>query len=562
MKLRSLTFIFLAMPVAVLAQRIPVAAGSASPTFAPNEVLVKFKSGSVPFAAKLAVGGTTISTLRQINVEVIRVSGMSTTQAIQVFKNNSNVLYAELNPRKELFYNPNDPLLSQQYGMDRVKAKQAWDISKGSANTIISVIDSGCRVSHEDFIGRIAPGGYDWSDNDGDVTDNTGSGHGTHCSGIAIANTDNGKGVASVAFNGKLLPMKIFPNSFSTTSAKAIMDAADKGARVISMSYGIVGEGGKSQVEQDAVNYAWNKGVIIFAAAGNHGTTEKSYPAALDNVIAVANTDQNDQRNSTSAYGDWVPIAAPGTDIMSTTFDSDTSYGPKSGTSMACPFAASVAGLMIGRNPAITNAEVRDIILSTCDNVGTFVTKGRVNAFRAIQKVFTPIPFTGTPVSASVGVVGGANEGVLIGSYASPTTAGQVIKATDGSLFSIQSINNTKLGALASIDAYVLLSPAASNIMEANISFTARSADGTSALVFAFNNTTGSWDQLGSLGMSSVNKSTSINIPQTSLSKYLNGGNMIRLMVRNISPARTNASKNYIFKVDQLNVVGNSKAST
>lgn len=559
MKLRSLTFIFLAMPVAVLAQRIPVAAGSASPTFAPNEVLVKFKSGSVPFAAKLAAGGTTVSTLRQLNVEVIRISGMSTSQAIQVFKNNPNIAYAEVNPMHKLFYTPNDPMLSQQWGIDKVKAKQAWDISKGSANTIISVIDSGCRVTHEEFVGRIAPGGYDWSDNDGDVTDNTGSGHGTHCSGIAIANTDNGKGVASVAFNGKLLPMKIFPQSTAANSAKAIMDAADKGARVISMSYG---SPSPSQTEQDAINYAWNKGVVLFAAAGNDGIILKNYPAAFNNIIAVANTNQSDQRNPGSTYGPHVQIAAPGTDIMATTFDSDTSYGQKTGTSMACPFAASVAALMIGRNPAITNAEVRDIIFTTCDPVGDFVQKGRINAFRAIQKVFTPIPFTGTPVSASVGVVGGANEGVLIGSYASPTTAGQVIKATDGSLFSIQSINNIKLGALASIDAYVLLSPAASDIMEANISLTARSADGTSALIFAFNNTTGSWDQLGSLGMGSVNKSTSINIPLPSLSKYLNGGNMIRLMVRNISPARTNASKNYIFKVDQLNVVGNSKAST
>jgi hypothetical protein len=181
---------------------------------------------------------------------------------------------------------------------------------------------------------------------------------------------------------------------------------------------------------------------------------------------------------------------------------------------------------------------------------------------RAIQKVFTPIPFTGTPVSASVGVVGGANEGVQIGTYASPATAGQVLKSIDGSLFSIQSINNIKLGALATIDAYILLAPAASNIMEANMSFTARSAVGSSALIFAFNNTTGSWDQLGSIGMSAVNKSSSINIPLTNLPNYLNGGNMIRLMARNISSARTNASKNYIFKVDQLNVVGNSKASS
>jgi thermitase len=537
------------MPMATFAQKV---------TYAPNEVLVKFKSGAVPFSAKMAVGGVTLNTLREINVERIRVTGMSAEQALKVFKNDPNVAYAELNYKDQPFYTPNDPRLGQQYGIDQVKAKQAWDISKGSSNTVISVIDSGLRLTHEEFVGRIAPGGYDWSDNDGDVTDNTGSGHGTHCTGIAIAATDNGKGVASVSFNGKILPMKIFPNSTKAVSSSAIIDAANKGARVISMSFG---SAANSQVQQDAINYAWNKGVVLFAAAGNDGNTVKNFPAGCDNTISVAATNSADQRAGFSTYGDWVNIAAPGEDIMSTVFDGDNTYALNSGTSMACPFAASVAGLMIGRNPAITNVEVRNIIFTTCDNVGNFIQKGRINAFKAIQKVFTPLPFTGTPVSASVGVVGGSTEGAQIGTYGSPATAGQVIKSADGSIFSIQSVKNAKLGTVAALDTYVLVGPSASNIMSATVSFTGRSADSSSALIFVFNNTTGAWDQLGSMSMSSVNKSVSLNIPIANLPNYLNGGNMVRLMVRNILPLRVNAAGGYILKVDQFNVSGTSKAS-
>lgn len=538
------------MPVVALAQKTDYAAG---------EVLVKFKSGSVPFSAKLAVNGTTLGTLRAINVERIRVTGMSVEQAIKVFKNNPNVVYAEPNFRRKLDYVPNDPRLSQQYGIDQVKAKQAWDISKGSASTIISVIDSGLRVTHEEFVGRIAPGGYDWSDNDGDVTDNTGSGHGTHCTGIAVAATDNAKGVASVCFNGKILPMKIFPNSFAATAASAVMDATDKGARVISMSFGSYNF---SQTEQDAINYAWNKGVILFGSAGNDNiSADTHYPSACDNVISIGATNNLDQKAGFSNFGSKVQLAAPGEDIMSTVFDGDNTYALNSGTSMACPFAASVAGLLIGRNPAIKNNEVRDILFTTTDNVGNWVTKGRINAFKAIQKVFTPLPFTGTPVSASVGVIGGANEGSQIGTYGSPATAGQVIKNSDGSVFSIQSSKNAKLGTVAALDTYVLVGPSASNIMSATINFTGRSADSSSALIFAFNNSTGTWDQLGSLSMSTVNKSGTFTIPLASLNSYLNGGNMVRLMVRNILPLRVNAANNYILKVDQLNVSGTSKAS-
>ena len=330
MKFRSIAIILSFMPVFALAQQGDFEQGS---------ILVKFKPGAFTLFSKYAINAVTVQTIKEIGVERLHVSGMTPEQAVKTMKTDPNVVYAELNPREHLFYTPNDPKLGQQYGIDQVRARQAWNISKGSSNTIVCVIDTGVRLDHEEFVGRIAPGCYDWSDNDGDVTDNTGSGHGTHTSGIAVAGTDNGKGVASVCFNGKLLHMKIFPNSFASTSASAIIDASNKGARVISMSYG---SSFRSQTEQDAVNFAWSKNVVLFAAAGNDNVSTKFYPAGLDNIIAVGATNSADQKASFSNFGDWVPIAAPGEDILSTFFNSPTDYAVESGTSMACPFAASV----------------------------------------------------------------------------------------------------------------------------------------------------------------------------------------------------------------------------
>ncbi|MBI1332928.1 MAG: S8 family serine peptidase [Armatimonadetes bacterium] len=547
-KLRTIALILAALPVC----------GYASGTqYAPNEILVKYKTGGVPLMRKIVTGGTTVSTMKEIKVERIRVSGMTPERAIQVFRADHNVVYAERNPLRQLDYVPNDPRLGEQYGMDRVQARAAWDISKGSSSTIMCVIDTGVRLDHEEFVGRIAPGCYDWSDNDGDVTDDTGSGHGTHTSGIAVAATDNGKGVASVCFNGQLLHMKIFPNAYASTSASAMIDAANKGARVISMSYG---SSAPSQVEQDAVNYAWGKGVILFAAAGNNGDTVKHYPAALDNVIAVAATNSADQRADFSTYGDWVHIAAPGENILSTFFGSSTDYVYESGTSMACPFAASVAGLMIGRNPSLTNQEVRDIIFSTCDYVGDFVIHGRVNAYSCIQQVSQPLPYDGTPVSAQVAVVGGVSEGTQLGSYGSLAAAGAAVKSVDGMMYNVKSVSRNRLGATAGVDTYVYVAPDAADLLTATINISAKSADRSSALVFLYNNSTGSWDQFGSMSMSSQLKASSFSIPLSALPHYLNGSNMIRIMVRNVLSVRM-GTQAYTLSIDQLNVSGTSKSS-
>lgn len=525
-------------------------------SYSANTVLVKYKVGSVNSLTKMSVRGTTLLTIPEIRVEKIRLNGLTPQQAIAIFKQDPNVEYAELDHLKKFFYTPNDPRLPEQYGHDRVKSRQAWDLSKGSSSTIISVIDSGLNLTHEEFVGRIAPGGFDHSDNDNDPTDT--GGHGTHCAGIAVAATDNGKGVASVCFNGRILPMKIFPNSFDSTSAAAIVDAANKGARVISMSYG---SSSPSQTEQDAINFAWGKNVVLFAAAGNDGNTVRHYPAALNNIIAVAATDSSDSRAGFSTYGDWVHIAAPGDNILSTYIGGNDVYVPNSGTSMACPFAASVAGLMIGRNPNVTNARVRDIIFQTCDNVGNFIQKGRINAFKAVQQVEQPVPFSGVTISAKVASISGMVEGTQVGTYASPAVAGNQLTNADGLLYSVNSIKRTQIGSVASVETESKTSVPLSNILEAKVSFKARAVAGVSCLIYAYNRATNAWDNVASKGLTDADQAVAFNMNINTLGQYLSSGGNIRFMVRSVAPFRAGSAPNFTLRMDQLNFTGQRKAT-
>jgi len=168
-----------------------------------------------------------------------------------------------------------------------------------------------------------------------------------------------------------------------SSSANGIIWAADNGAKAIHMSYG---SSSYSQTEQNAVNYARNKGAVLVAAAGNSNTSSKFYPAAYTNVISVAATDNNDQKASFSNYGNWVLVASPGVCIASTYKNSG--YAWMSGTSQAFPAVTGLAALVFARFPAYTNAQVRDTLFSSADPIsgtGSFWVYGRVNALRAVQ---------------------------------------------------------------------------------------------------------------------------------------------------------------------------------
>jgi len=376
----------------VAALAIPASGGvqAASPdakaAFAPGEVIVKFKNGT-NISTKQAVhsqeSGRVLFRSKEIGFDVVKIpSGKSVTQAVREYRNNPNVEYAEPNYIYHADWTPNDPYFStQQWGPQKVQAPAAWDITRGSSSVRIAIVDTGVQYNHPDLSGKVVLG-HDYVDGDNNPYD--GNGHGTHCAGIAAAVTNNGTGIAGMAPNASILAVRVLDNNGSGTLdavANGIIYAADNGAKVISLSLG--GSAGSTTL-QNAVDYAWNKGAVVVAAAGNSGTNLPSYPAYYSNAIAVAATTSSDVKASYSNWGSWVDVAAPGSSIYST-YPTNT-YTSLSGTSMATPHVAGLAGLLAAQGRS--NSNIRAAIQNTADAIsgtGTYWTYGRINAYRAVQ---------------------------------------------------------------------------------------------------------------------------------------------------------------------------------
>jgi thermitase len=266
-------------------------------------------------------------------------------------------------------------------------------------------LDTGIDANHEDLtrkMRRHSNGqvyGYNTVNNNTDTTDR--NSHGTHCAGIAAADINNSVGIAGVAsWNPnvsnshtyvQLMPVKVLSDSGGGTwdsVSRGITWAADNGANILSLSLGATS--GSRQLE-DAVNYAWNRGCLIVAAAGNGGSSQPFYPAYYTNCIAVAATDSSDFLASFSQYGSWVDIAAPGVAVLSTI--PGNRYTSYDGTSMACPHVAGAAAVLWSHNGRLTNAQLRVALETNVDPYRTSGNRflapnaGRVNVFRALQAV-------------------------------------------------------------------------------------------------------------------------------------------------------------------------------
>ncbi len=364
--------------------------------FAPDEVLVKFKPGTPASDQALAhrqIGGQLKAEITALGVQVIGVPAGTVEARVAAYGRNPNVEYAEPNYVAYAIGIPNDPYFGKQWGMTRIQAPEAWDVTTGSADVWIAILDTGIDQNHEDLVGKIA-GNRNFT-NSRTVDDRYG--HGTHVAGIAAATTNNKIGVAGVGYNSRLLNVKVLNDQGSgyySWVANGIIWAADNGAKVINMSLG--GSSSSSTLE-NAVDYAWSKGVVLAAAAGNSGNSSPLYPAYYKNCIAVAATDKNDAKASWSNFGEWVDVAAPGVDIFSTlpnhknyisrTYGKSLNYDYLSGTSMATPYVAGLAALVWTRY-GTSNASVRDRIESTADTIpgtGTYWTYGRINAYNAVK---------------------------------------------------------------------------------------------------------------------------------------------------------------------------------
>ncbi|MCI0597078.1 MAG: S8 family serine peptidase [candidate division Zixibacteria bacterium] len=279
------------------------------------------------------------------------------------------IIYAHSNGKtKPLALIPNDQFFGSQWGLlntgqiggkpgEDIKATEAWETTTGNSNSKIAIIDGGMDPDHDDFLNRFLR------------TENLPDGHGTQVGGIAAATGNNAIGVAGVNWQAKIISEDIFhgqPGADDVDIYNAIVDAVQNwGAEVLNNSYG---KSEYSLTQRSAFSFAYKMNRVMVAAAGNNDTSGiVHFPAAFaQGVIAVGATNRFGNRATFSSVGNWVNVAAPGEDILSTI--PGDNYAPNDGTSFAAPFATGLASLLKGFKPVLSNDDIDNIIKWTADD--------------------------------------------------------------------------------------------------------------------------------------------------------------------------------------------------
>ena len=347
---------------------------------------------------------------------------------IEKLSTKSELEYVEKAPFYRISHVPNDPdyaTAANNWHLKKIWADTAWNISKGDTNIVVAVIDNAIYVNHPDLVGKIHTA-IDLADGDNDPTPpvfatgtNMAWAHGTHTSGLVAAASNNGIGIPSLGYNIRLMAIKAGKDADGGQGAshtyEGVTYAADNGANVISMSLG-----GPYYFEtmQLIVDYAYNKGVVIVAAAGNNGDGAEDqnninyigYPAACNHVIAVGATNGNDKKAGFSQFGTWIDVVAPGgyrndggildvvmnNSVYSLGYsNANGGYTKMQGTSMSCPIVASLCGLMLSVDSNLTPDKLTHYLKLSCDNIESLqvaahqgmVGAGRINAYKALTMV-------------------------------------------------------------------------------------------------------------------------------------------------------------------------------
>lgn len=277
---------------------------------------------------------------------------------------------------------------SEQWHLAKIMVEQAWEITASNSQIVVAILDTGIDIDHEDLAGKVI-GSVNFTSS---RTAEDMYGHGTFIAGLIAASVDNLKGATGVAYSSSLLNVKVADDAGFTEPvavARGIRWAADNGARVINLSVVLTKP---SLIVEEAIKYAWEKGCVIVAAAGNNSGLRPMYPAAYQNVISVAATDWNDRLPWWSNRGDWVTVSAPGVDIYSTS--PDDSYTEKSGTSFAAALVSGEAALLFAiaqdtNGNGFINDEIKDAIQNKTDFILDTSGKGRANALKAAEAFVT-----------------------------------------------------------------------------------------------------------------------------------------------------------------------------
>jgi thermitase len=353
-----------------------------------------------------------IMRIPSLNVDLVEVPSEKEEKYRRLYLALKEVAYVDFNYIRKPNYIPNDPFylkptettndgLESQWGLRRLKPESAFErVKRLRRKSKIAILDTGIDKHHPDLFAKIvdpinvgADGpSHDYIDNDG---------HGTHVAGIAAAITDNRIGIVGTSFNtANIIPIKLGDEVFTSVAIiTGILYAIEKEADVINMS---LGGPSYSQAEQNVIELAWSRGIILVAAAGNEGHDSPSYPAAYNYVLGVSATDKHNQLASFSNWGVYVGIAAPGTEILSTTPTYPLpklllNYDSMQGTSMAAPFVSGVAVMLRAINPQATNQDIIQAIQESAKILGVvqkewnpFYGYGLLNASEAVRKLLEP----------------------------------------------------------------------------------------------------------------------------------------------------------------------------
>lgn len=368
-----------------------------------GEILVKFKPGTDSRAAQHLLDGFGLQTMA-----VSRYDGLMRLQArpgeeeqvVADLLASGTVEVAGLNHIIPAALIPNDPDYSRQWNMDIIAAPNAWDLSTGSDQVIVGVVDSGLDTAHPEFAGRVQAARDEIEDDN--IPQDT-CYHGTHVAGITGARGNNGIGIAGLGWNVNIIPIRVLTanqNRCDGTEADihdGILWALAHGARIINLSLGALPAMGTTceqsfPVMSDAVQYAYQMGALVVAASGNQSAAGVACPARQVQAMAVGASTSADTRAAYSNYGADLDVVAPGDGIYSSIPDG---YAVMSGTSMATPHVSGLAALIWSLSPGLSNDQVGDIIRFSADDLwlsgkDDYFGYGRINTWRALGLQVTP----------------------------------------------------------------------------------------------------------------------------------------------------------------------------
>jgi subtilisin family serine protease len=387
---------------------------------AQDHVIVTF-DGSVSESARWAELRTPefVESVTSLGFDMYMVDlddGTNLQSAISYYAGQPGVTMAGADQRITMEQTPNDPGVSQQWALNAISASAAWNVTTGTGQTIVAVIDTGVDYTHPDLInnmwvnptaGAADKYGYDFANNDPNPMDD--NGHGTHVAGIIGATGNNGRGVTGINQRTKLMALKFMDSSgsgYTSDAIRAIDYAVSRGAKILNNSWG---GNLPDNLLQAAIARAQSRGVIFVVAAGNESSNDDvvlSYPTqygkVLDNVVSVAATDQNNALASFSNYGPTtVMIGAPGNSIYSTL--PGGGYGLKSGTSMATPMISGALALLWDAHPTWTYSQVINKLKASVDVQpslqGKVISNGRLNLAKLLDAGAASPPVVPPPAS-------------------------------------------------------------------------------------------------------------------------------------------------------------------